>query len=134
MARLGLGVLITLAITFGLFAATAVTGAQIPVEEPSQLPSLAEHALFSALAALGYLFLFNVPVRLAWVGVLCGVASHTTHTFCLQYGIDIVVGSLIGALGARFLAHGFARYFLAPASAFVFPGVVAMIQGAFAFR
>jgi hypothetical protein len=45
MARLGLGVLITLAITFGLFAATAVTGAQIPVEEPSQLPSLAEHAL-----------------------------------------------------------------------------------------
>jgi uncharacterized membrane protein YjjP (DUF1212 family) len=134
IARLGLGVLITLAIAFGLFAATAVTGAQIPVEEPSQLPSLAEDALFSALAALGYLFLFNVPVPLAWVGVLCGVASHTTRTFCLQHGIDIVVGSLIGALAAGFLAHGFARHFLAPASAFVFPGVVAMIPGAFAFR
>lgn len=134
ISRLGLGVLISLAIAFGLFAATAVTGAQISVEQPSQLPSLGEDALFSALAALGYLFLFNVPVPFAGVCVLCGVASHTTRAFCLQHGIDIVSGSLIGALAVGFLAHGFARYFRAPASAFVFPGVVAMIPGAFAFR
>jgi uncharacterized membrane protein YjjP (DUF1212 family) len=134
ISRLGFGVLITLAIAVGLFTATAVTGVRIPVSEASRLPPLAEDALFSALAALGYLFLFNVPVRLAWVGVLCGVASHTTRTFCLQHGIDIVSGSLIGALTAGFFAHGFARYFRAPASAFAFPGVVAMIPGAFAFR
>jgi uncharacterized membrane protein YjjB (DUF3815 family) len=134
ISRLGLGVLITLAIAFGLVAATAVTGAQISVEQASQLLSLPEDAVFSALAALGYLFLFNVPVPLAGVGVLCGVASHTTRTFCLQHGIGIVGGSLIGALAVGFLAHGFARYFRAPASAFVFPGVVAMIPGAFAFR
>jgi uncharacterized membrane protein YjjB (DUF3815 family) len=41
---------------------------------------------------------------------------------------------LIGALLAGFLAQGFARYFRAPAVAFAFPGVVAMIPGAFAFR
>jgi len=134
ISRLGLGALITLAIAVGLFAATAVTGVEIPVAEAARLPSLAGDALFSALAALGYLFLFNVPVRLAWVGVLCGVASHTTRTFCLQHGIDIVSGSLIGALAAGFLAHGFARSFRAPVSAFAFPGVVAMIPGAYAFR
>ena len=70
ISRLGLATMITLAIALGLFAATAVTGAQIPVAESSRLPPLAEDSLFSACAALGYLFLFNVPVRLAWVCVL----------------------------------------------------------------
>lgn len=134
ISRLGFAVLITLAIAVGLFTATAVTGAQIPVVESSVLPPLMEDALFSACAALGYLCLFNVPWRLAWVGVLCGVASHTTRTFCLQHHIDIVAGSLIGALAAGFLAFFFARLFRAPASAFAFPGVVAMIPGAYAFR
>ena len=134
ISRLGFGVLITLAIAVGLFSATAITGVRIPVAESSHLPPLAEDAVFSALAALGYLFLFNVPIRLAWVGVLCGVASHTTRTFFLQHGLDIVSGSLIGALAAGFLAHGFARCFRAPASAFAFPGVVAMIPGSYAFR
>ena len=77
LARLGLGVLVTLAIAFGLFVATVLTGAKIPVDAPLQLLSVHEDALFSALAALGYLFLFNVPGRIAWAFVVCGVASHT---------------------------------------------------------
>jgi len=134
ISRLGLATMITLAIAVGLFGAMALTGARIAVDEASVVPPLAEDALFSACAALGYLFLFNVPARLAWVCILCGVASHTTRTFCLQHHVDIVTGSLIGALVVGFLAHGFARHFRAPASAFAFPGVVAMIPGAFAFR
>jgi uncharacterized membrane protein YjjP (DUF1212 family) len=134
ISRLGLAGLITLAIALGLFVATVVTGAQIPVAEPARMPSLLEDAFFSAVAAVGYLFLFNVPVRLLWVGVLCGIASHTTRTFCELQGINIVAGSLIGALAVGFLAQAFARYYRAPASAFAFPGVVAMIPGAFAFR
>ena len=134
IARLGLGVLITLAIAFGLFVATVLTGAKIPVDAPLQLLSVPEDALFSALAALGYLFLFNVPGRIAWACVVCGVASHTTRTLCMHLGLDILSGTLIGALAAGFLAQGFARHFRAPAVAFAFPGVVAMIPGAFAFR
>jgi len=134
VARLGLGFLITMAIAFGLFVATLLTGAKIPVDAPQQLLSVPEDALFSALAALGYLFLFNVPGRIAWACVACGVASHTTRTLCMHLGVDIVSGTLIGALAAGFLAQGFARYFRAPAVAFAFPGVVAMIPGAFAFR
>jgi uncharacterized membrane protein YjjP (DUF1212 family) len=134
LARLGLGVLITLAIACGLFVATVLTGAKIPVDAPLQLLSVPEDALFSALAALGYLFLFNVPGRIAWACVVCGVASHTTRTLCMHLGVSIVSGTLIGALAAGFLAQGFARHFRAPAVAFAFPGVVAMIPGAFAFR
>jgi uncharacterized membrane protein YjjP (DUF1212 family) len=134
LARLALGVLITLAIAFGLFVAAILTGAKIPVEAPSTLLAVPEDAFFSALAALGYLFLFNVPGRIAWACVVCGVASHTTRTLCMHLGLDIVSGTLIGALAVGFLSQGFARHYRAPAVAFAFPGVVAMIPGAFAFR
>src|SRR4029077_15305037 len=40
LARLGLGSLITLAITFGLLAAMSLTGAKIPVEAPLPLPPI----------------------------------------------------------------------------------------------
>jgi uncharacterized membrane protein YjjB (DUF3815 family) len=134
LARLTLGVVITLAIAFGLFLATVLTGANIPVEAPLKLLSVPEDALFSALAALGFLFLFNVPARIAWAGVLCGVAGHTTRTLCMHLGFDVVSGTLIGALAVGFFAQGFARHFRAPAVALAFPGVVAMVPGAFAFR
>ena len=134
LARLALGILVTLAIACGLFVATVLTGAKIPVEAPVRLLSVPEDAFFSALAALGYLFLFNVPGRIAWACVLCGMVSHSTRTLCMHLGVDVVSGTLIGALVVGFLAHGFARHFRAPAVAFAFPGVVAMIPGAFAFR
>lgn len=134
LARLMLGVLITGSIAAGLMAATWVSGASIPVSEPARLLSIPEDALFSALAALGYLLLFNVPPRIAWAGVICGVASHTTRTAGLHLGWNLVLGTLVGALAAGFLAQAFARRFRAPAVTFAFPGVVAMIPGAFAFR
>jgi uncharacterized membrane protein YjjP (DUF1212 family) len=134
ISRLGFASLVTIAIAFGLFAATVVTGATIPVAEPALVISLPQDVVFSALAALGYALLFNVPARVAWACVLCGVASHSTRTLCVHLGIDIIAGTLIGALIVGFLAQGFARYFNAPAAAFAFPGVVAMVPGAYAFR
>lgn len=134
IGRLGFAFLVTTAIALGLFVATVATGVAIPVAEPALVIAIPQDALFSALAALGYAFLFNVPARIAWACVLCGVASHTSRTLCLHLGIDIIAGTLIGALIAGFLAQGFARYFDAPAAAFAFPGVVAMVPGAYAFR
>jgi uncharacterized membrane protein YjjP (DUF1212 family) len=134
LGRLGLGILVTIAIALGLFAAMAATGVRIPVEAPLQLLSVPEDALFSALAALGYVFLFNVPTRIAWACVTCGMVSHTMRTLCMHLGVDLVSGTLIGALAVGFLAEGFGRHFRAPAVAFAFPGVVAMIPGAFGFR
>jgi uncharacterized membrane protein YjjP (DUF1212 family) len=134
ISRLGFAGLVTTAIALGLFVATVLSGVTIPVWQPPRTIALPEDVVFSALAALGYAFLFNVPARVAWACVLCGVASHSTRTLCVHLGIDIVGGTLIGALMAGFLAQGFARYFDAPAAAFAFPGVVAMVPGAYAFR
>jgi uncharacterized membrane protein YjjP (DUF1212 family) len=134
ISRLSFAGVVTTAIAFGLFVATALTGVTIPVEAPARAIGVPEDAMFSALAALGYAFLFNVPARVAWACVVCGIASHTTRTFCVHLGIDIIVGTLIGALAAGFLAQAFAWFFRAPAATFAFPGVVAMVPGAYAFR
>jgi uncharacterized membrane protein YjjP (DUF1212 family) len=134
ISRLGFGALVTIAIACGLFAATLATGAAIPVVEAARSVPVPEDAVFSALAAVGFAMLFNVPPRVAWACVVCGVASHTTRTLCVQLGLDIVGGTLVGALLAGFLAQGFARYFQAPSVAFAFPGTVAMVPGAYAFR
>ena len=134
ISRLAFALLVTTAIAFGLYAATALTGISIPVEAATRAVALPEDAAFSALAAVGFATLFNVPPRIAWACVVCAVASHTTRTFCTQSGLDLSSGTLIGALIAGALAQGFARVFRAPSATFAFPGVVAMVPGAFAFR
>jgi len=134
IARLGLGGVITLAIAFGLFFATVLTGAEISEDGPGRFVSVPEDAFFSALAALGYVFLFNVPGAITWACVVCGLASHATRTLSVHLGLGLVSGTLIGALVAGLLAQSFARYFRVPAVAFAFPGVVAMVPGAFAFQ
>jgi uncharacterized membrane protein YjjP (DUF1212 family) len=134
LSRLGFAGLATVAIGLGLFVATAVTGAKIPVAAETRVIGVPEDAVFSGLAAIGYVLLFNVPLRMAWACMACGVASHTLRTLLFHHGIDLITGTLIGALAASCLAEGFARHFQAPAAAFVFPGVVAMVPGAYAFR
>ena len=134
LSRLGFAALVTTAIALGLYVATLLTGVTIPVAEPTLFVPVPEDAIFSALAAVGYVFLFSVPARMAWACVICGIASHTLRTICVHAGIDIITGTLIGALVASFLAQGFARHFHGPTAAFAFPGVVAMVPSAYAFR
>jgi uncharacterized membrane protein YjjP (DUF1212 family) len=134
LARLGWALLVVTAIAFGLFAATVVTGIEIPISGSAQLLPIPQDMLFSALATIGYVFLFNVSARAAWACIVCGLASHALRTTAMHLGLDIVAGTLIASMVAGFLAVIFARRFRAPASTFAFPGVVAMVPGSYAFR
>ena len=134
VSRLGFAALVILSISLGVFGATQLTGVGLPVIAASVTVGVAQDALFSALAACGYAVLFSVPTRMAWACGVCGVASHTLRTLLFHSGVDLITGTLVGALAAGVLAQGFARHFRAPAVALAFPGVVAMIPGAYAFR
>lgn len=134
LSRLGFAGLIVLAVAFGLIAAARLTGLAVPVDAPTIVIGVAEDALFSALAGAGYALLFGVPLRMAWACALCAVASHTLRTALFHAGLDLIAGTLLGALAVGVLAQAFARHFRAPAVALAFPGVVAMIPGAYAFR
>jgi uncharacterized membrane protein YjjP (DUF1212 family) len=134
VSRLGFAVVVVLAIAFGVFCATHITSIGVPIGSPTLTIGVPQDALFSALAAGGFALLFNVPIRMAWACVICGLASHTLRTLLFHFGIDLITGTLIGSLAAGFLAQGFAHHFRAPPVALAFPGVVAMIPGAYAFR
>jgi uncharacterized membrane protein YjjP (DUF1212 family) len=134
LSRLGFAGLVVSAIALGLFAATALTGVRIPVAGQTLVIGAAQDAVFSALAAAGFALLFGVPARMAWACAICGVASHTLRVGLFDFGVDLISGTLLGALAAGLLAMAFARRFHAPAVAFAFPGVVPLVPGAYAFR
>jgi uncharacterized membrane protein YjjP (DUF1212 family) len=134
ISRLGFAAAVVAAIAMGLFAAMMLTGVRIPVAGPTIVVSAAQDAAFSALAAAGFAVLFGVPVRMAWGCVICGIASHTSCTLLFGAGIDLITGTLAGSLAAGLLAWLLTRRFRAPQAAFAFPGVVALVPGAYSFR
>jgi uncharacterized membrane protein YjjB (DUF3815 family) len=134
VARIGFAFFVIAAIGLGLALASLLSGVALPLGGATQPVPIAEDAVFAALAALGFVFLFSVPLRLAWAGAVCGMGSHTVRAICMHFGSDIVTGTLIGALVAGALAQVFAHRLRAPAATFAFPGVVAMVPGVYGFR
>jgi uncharacterized membrane protein YjjP (DUF1212 family) len=135
VARIGFAAFVIAAIGLGLEIAASLSGVPLPLEMPSGSVPVPEDAVFAALAALGFVLLFSVPLRLAWAAALCGLASHTVRAALMHYaGFDIVSGTLVGALLAGGLAQIFAARLDAPAATFAFPGVVAMVPGIYGFR
>jgi uncharacterized membrane protein YjjP (DUF1212 family) len=135
VARIGFAFFVIAAIGLGLEIASHLSGVVLPLEIPSGTVPIPEDAVFAALAALGFVMLFNVPLKLAWACAVCGVASHTVRLALMHYaGLDIVAGTLVGALLTGGLAQIFASRLDAPAATFAFPGVVAMVPGIYGFR
>ena len=136
LARLTSGLLVVAAIALGLFAAAMLTGIAIPATGATPLMPIGQDMAFSALASIGFTFLFNVTggSRLVWACIICGLCSHSLRTALMHCGLDIASGTLIGSMAAGSLAHLFARRFAAPPATFAFPGVVAIMPGSYAFR
>lgn len=134
LARLASALLVVMAIALGLFAATVLTGVEIPTSGATPLLPIGQDAIFSALATIGYVLLFNVMSRVAFGCIICGLCSHALRTALMHLGLDIATGTIIGSMAAGFLADACAHGFAAPTTTFAFPGVVAMVPGSYAFR
>lgn len=134
ISRLTVGAITILAIASGLFVAASLAGDTLPVEGEVALLPVGEDLFFSGLAGIGYALLFNVPPSAAWACMLCAMAGHGLRTALEHLGLSLVAGSLISAFVAGLVARLFSRLFGVPAVIFAFPGIVAMIPGAYAFR
>lgn len=94
---------------------------------------LLRDAWWSAIAALGFAVLFSVPPRLLWGCMLGGAVGHMVRTFCMQMGLSIEAGTLLGAMAIGLLGEWLARRTHTPALVFTVSAAIPMVPGAFAF-
>jgi uncharacterized membrane protein YjjB (DUF3815 family) len=95
---------------------------------------LLQDAFWSAIAALGFSVLFNVPRRMLTGGMVSAAVGHAGRTLLMQIGLDIAPATLVGALLIGFLGISFARYWRAPSIIFTLSAAVTLVPGVFAYR
>ncbi len=91
-------------------------------------------AFWSALAALGFAILFNVPRRTLMGCMLAGASGHALRTLCVQSGLTLEMGTLIGATLVGFMAVGLGNRHHVPRLIFSVSGVIPMVPGVFAYQ
>ncbi len=92
-----------------------------------------EDAVFSAIPAVGFAMVFNVPTRALWMCAVGGAMAHATRTLLMGWGLPIEFSTLIGATSMGMLGVYWSRRYLIPRQVFCIAAVIPMIPGKFAF-
>lgn len=95
---------------------------------------LLEDALWSALAALGFAILFNVPTRTLPACALGGALGHVVRTTFVQFGLGLATATLFGATAVGFFSYVSAQRWESPSNVFAVPGVIPLVPGSLAFK
>ncbi len=90
--------------------------------------------VWSALSALGFAILFNVPRRLLIGCLLSGALGHVARTVLTAFGLSLELSTLAGAALVGFLSLYLARHYRVPASIFTITGAIPMVPGVFAYQ
>lgn len=95
---------------------------------------LIQDAFWSALAAIGFAILFNVPARTLPGCAIGGALGHASRTLLMQLGMDIELSTLFGAFLIGLLGMLFSRRWQVPTTIFTVSAAVTLIPGGFAYR
>jgi uncharacterized membrane protein YjjB (DUF3815 family) len=134
MARLEYSLVILSSIAFGLLLSTTVTNALLPVSNPVSPLPLFEDVIFAGLAAMGFAIFFNVPPKMLWACIVCGMVGHGVRWLCIDHGPGIIWGNLIASAVVGTMALYFSNRFHAPPAVIAFGAVVGIVPGIFAFQ
>lgn len=93
-----------------------------------------EDAFWSALAACGFGFLFNVPHRTLWACAMTGAIGHASRRAMLEMGWGLELSTLICAILMGLVSFYFARRLRAPSLVFAVTGAIPLAPGGFAYR
>jgi uncharacterized membrane protein YjjB (DUF3815 family) len=96
--------------------------------------ALLHDAFWSAVAALGFAVLFNVPRRALLGCMLAGALGHALRTFCVGLGLTLEISTLMGATAVGFLAIALGHRRHVPRLIFSVTGVIPMVPGVFAYQ
>lgn len=93
-----------------------------------------EDALWSALAALGFAMLFNVPRRTLIACAFVGAVGHASRTLLIQStGLSIEAATFFAAGVVGFLGVYLSKHLRAPSLIFTVTGAIPMVPGLFAY-
>ncbi len=94
---------------------------------------LAEDALFSAIPALGFALLFNVPGRCLVFCALGGALAHSLRSLIMYWGVDIEWSTLAASTLLGLIAVYWSRRYLIPRPVITIAAIIPMIPGSYAF-
>ena len=139
--------LIVVAMSFGIALAIHVCGIDNFVKDLSMTPhhtyfEFAVAAAISAIAAMGFSMIFNIPRRLLWVVAVGGVIAVCSRNFVNlgpsnhNIGLDMgpVIGSLVGSALISIIVTRAVHWFHTPHHCLSIPSVIPMIPGVLMYR
>ncbi|MBB1268670.1 threonine/serine exporter family protein [Shewanella sp. SR44-3] len=98
------------------------------------LLTLLNDALFSAIPAVGFAMVFNVPRRFLPYCALAGAIGHSCRTLLLTIAMPIEWATFAAAAIIGVVTIGFAKRHMAPPLMYSVAAVIPMIPGTYAFN
>ncbi|WP_243888358.1 threonine/serine exporter family protein [Shewanella algae] len=95
---------------------------------------LLNDAFFSAIPAMGFAMLFNVPRRYLLYCALSGAIGHSSRTLMLQFGLPIEWATFAAAGIIGMVTIAFAKRHLAPPLLYAVAAIIPMIPGSYAYN
>ena len=95
---------------------------------------LFELSIWSGIAAVGFGILFNIPKKAIFTVFILGFASGLTKSILLNFNVNIVIASFIGALLVGFMSMPLAHKIHQPPVVFSIPAIIPMIPGYYAYK
>lgn len=99
--------------------------------------NLLDGALFAAMAAIGFSTISHTPRRTFFVCALAAAVGYATRRLLMMPqgpGLNIIMASTLAALVVGFIAVLLAPAVKVPAEACLFPALLPMIPGMYAYR
>ncbi|WOT04548.1 threonine/serine exporter family protein [Shewanella youngdeokensis] len=93
-----------------------------------------DDAIFSAIPAVGFAMVFNVPRRFLPYCALAGALGHGSRTLWLSAGLPIEWATFLAAALVGVVTIGFAKRHLAPPLMYAVAAIIPMIPGTYAFN
>jgi uncharacterized membrane protein YjjB (DUF3815 family) len=96
--------------------------------------TLLNDALFSAIPAIGFAMLFNVPRRFLPYCAMAGAIGHSCRTLLMSIHMPIEWATFSAAAIIGVITIGFAKRHMAPPLMYSVAAVIPMIPGTYAFN
>lgn len=95
---------------------------------------LLNDAFFSAIPAVGFAMVFNVPKRFLPYCAIAGALGHSCRTLLLHFNLPIEWATFAAAALVGLVTIGFAKRHLAPPLMYAVAAIIPMIPGTYAFN